>query len=133
MLSPWQRAVAARTRAGLPTHRRGSELSKLKKSERGALRSFMNSHLSLFVVQHLHVLDGGEENVKLIGVYSTRDAAQAAVDRLKLKPWFRDTLDGFSIDPYTIDEDNWTEGYYIYHYSDDSDKGGMSPPDVGPE
>jgi len=94
----------------------------------------MNSHVDLFVVQHLHFLDGGEENVKFIGVYSTRDAAQAAVDRLKLKPGFRDTPDGFSIDPYTLDEDNWTEGYVTLSNSDNSETDGTLPrADAGPE
>jgi hypothetical protein len=87
----------------------------------------MNPHVDLFVVQHLHVLDGGEENVKFIGVYSTRDAAQAAVDRLALKPGFRETPDGFSIDPYTLDEDNWTEGYVTLSNSGNSVTGATLP------
>ena len=67
--------------------------------------------MDLFVLQHLHVLDDGEEDVKFIGVYSTRAAAQQAVDRLRLKPGFCETPEGFSIDPYTLDEDNWQDGY----------------------
>jgi len=63
------------------------------------------------VVEHLHVLEDGEESMKLIGVYSSQEAAQRAVDRLKLQPGFRDTPEGFSIDPYSLDEDNWTDGY----------------------
>jgi hypothetical protein len=90
--------------------------------------------MDLFVVEHLHVLDDGEEAVKFIGVYSTKEAAQRAVDRLKLKPGFCDAPDGFSIDAYTLDEDNWTEGYITYHYSAESGKGAMSQtPDAGPE
>jgi hypothetical protein len=71
----------------------------------------MSPPIDLFVVQHLHVLEDGEECVKLIGIYSSQAAAQKAVDRLKLQPGFRDTPDGFSIDPYSLDEDNWTDGY----------------------
>jgi hypothetical protein len=71
----------------------------------------MSSSMDLFVVQHLHVLDDGEEDVKFIGVYSTRDAALLAVGRLGLKPGFRETPEGFSIDPYTLDEDSWQDGY----------------------
>ena len=34
---------------------------------------------SVFVVQHLNILPGGEDDVKMIGVYATReDAIQAA-------------------------------------------------------
>jgi len=94
----------------------------------------MSSHVDLFVVQHLHVLNDGEEDVKFIGVYSSQEAAQKAVDRLKLKPGFCDTPEGFSIDPYTLDEDNWTGGYSTYHNSDDSEISGMPPaPDTGAE
>jgi hypothetical protein len=71
----------------------------------------MESRVDVFVVQHLHVLEGGEEDVKFIGVYSTQDAAQRAVDRLRLKPGFCDTPDGFSIDRYTLDGDHWEEGF----------------------
>ena len=44
--------------------------------------------VDVFVVQHLFVYEDGEEEVKLIGVYSTREAAQDAVKRLRLKPGF---------------------------------------------
>ncbi len=71
----------------------------------------MSSHVVVFIVQHVHLLDDGEEDIKLIGVYSTRDAAKKVIERLKLKPGFRDAPAGFSIDAYTLDEDNWTEGY----------------------
>ena len=70
----------------------------------------MNSPIEVFVVEHLHVLDDGEESVKLIGVYSNREAAQSAVDRHKLQPGFRDAPEGFTIDLYRLDEDHWTDG-----------------------
>jgi hypothetical protein len=56
-------------------------------------------------------LDDSEEDVKFIGAYSTQAAAQQAVDRLRLKPAFCETPEGFSIDPYTLDEDSWQDGY----------------------
>lgn len=67
--------------------------------------------MNVFVVQHVHVLEDGEEDVKLIGVYSSLDAAQAAVGRAQLKPGFCDASSGFSVDPYALDEDGWAEGY----------------------
>jgi hypothetical protein len=70
----------------------------------------MPSPIVVFVVEHVHLI-ADEEEVKLIGVYSTRDAAQKAIDRLKVQPGFRDTPTGFSVDEYTLDEDNWAEGY----------------------
>ncbi len=80
----------------------------------------MSSGKDIFVVQHLHVHEDGEEDVKFIGVYSSREVAEGAVDRLKLQPGFCDTPDGFSIDLYRLDEDNWTDGYATIHHSDNS-------------
>lgn len=65
----------------------------------------------VFLVQHVHVLDDGEEDVKLIGVYSTERLAAAAVERALALPGFSDAPDGFNIDRVLVDEDNWTEGY----------------------
>jgi hypothetical protein len=65
----------------------------------------------VFVVQHLLTLTDGEESIKMIGVYSTQEKAQQAVDRLSRQPGFRDSPKGFSIDPYTVDKDSWAEGF----------------------
>jgi len=67
--------------------------------------------MDVFVVQHLHVLNGDEEDVKLIGVYSSRFAAEEAIDRLRQKPGFCDTPEGFSIDLYRVDQDHWDGGF----------------------
>lgn len=82
----------------------------------------MRSPKSVFVVQHLHVHDSGEECVKFIGVYESRSAAEEAVLRLADQPGFRehpnivrpeadDPESGFYIDEYEIGKDHWTEGY----------------------
>lgn len=76
----------------------------------------------VYLPQHLHVLPYDEDDVKVIGVYSSKEAAQAAIDRLKHQPGFRDFphivnadtdeyLDGFYIDEYIVDQDHWQEGY----------------------
>lgn len=61
-------------------------------------------------MQHHHDLDGCEET-KLIGVYSTAQAADKAVRTLKVQPGFRDHADGFSIDEYELNRDHWVEGF----------------------
>ena len=66
---------------------------------------------TIYVLQHTRVSDDGQENVKLIGVYSQRARAEAAVGRLISQPGFRDTPSGFSIDGYELDHDHWTEGF----------------------
>ena len=46
---------------------------------------------SVFVLEHLHLLNGDEEDVKMLGVYSTREKALEAVERFKQLSGFRDT------------------------------------------
>jgi hypothetical protein len=77
---------------------------------------------SVFLLQHLHMLPGGEESVKIIGIYQSKQAAQGAIERLKTMPGFSahpmlvdplidEDLNGFYIDEYLIDQDHWAEGY----------------------
>jgi len=77
---------------------------------------------SVFVLRHLHILPSGEEDVKLIGVYRSLEAARSAADRLRIQPGFRehpqivdpqeDTDEqGFHIGEYRLDKDHWSEGY----------------------
>lgn len=71
----------------------------------------MSPHTDVFVVEHLHVHKNGEEDAKLIGVYSSRGLAEKAVERMRLKPGFCETPEGFTIDLYRLDQDHWTEGF----------------------
>ena len=66
---------------------------------------------SVFMLQHVHERDDGTEDVKFIGVYSSHESAAAAVDRLSRRPGFADAADGFHIDEYRLDQDQWAEGY----------------------
>ncbi len=68
---------------------------------------------SVFVLQHVHPREDGVEDVKFIGVYSSREKAEAAVARLGRLPGFSDARDGFHIDEYRIDQDHWVEGYVV--------------------
>jgi hypothetical protein len=74
--------------------------------------------MDVFVLHHVHVFDDGEEDVKLIGVYSSQANAVAAIDRLRQQPGFRDMLEGFTISRYPIDLDHWTEGYVTIDTAD---------------
>lgn len=67
--------------------------------------------MSVFILQHVHVFGEDDEDVKMIGVYSTHELAKAAIERMRLLPGFRGTPDGFSIDCYKVNVDHWTEGY----------------------
>jgi hypothetical protein len=63
-----------------------------------------------FILQHSYDLDGQEET-KFIGVYSTEEEAQKAIERLKEKQGFKNSQEFFSIDEYGINQDHWTEGF----------------------
>jgi hypothetical protein len=67
--------------------------------------------MKVYVLQHAHSVEDGEEDVKFIGVFSSREKAQAAIARLSQAPGFSDALTGFHIDEYQIDKDHWVEGY----------------------
>ena len=65
----------------------------------------------VYVLQHVHSLDDGEEDVKFVGAYSSRENAQTAMGRLAEAPGFSGALAGFHIDEYELDKDQWVEGY----------------------
>ncbi len=67
--------------------------------------------MDVHLLWHVHKLPHGEEDDKLIGVYSSEEKAEQARVRAIAQPGFRDVPDGFIIDRYTVDEDDWTEGY----------------------
>jgi len=66
---------------------------------------------SVFLVQHVHILNEDEENVKLIGIYETEELANAAVVKAKTLPGFEDYPDGFHVDKYELNQDHWLEGF----------------------
>jgi hypothetical protein len=66
---------------------------------------------SAFVLQHVHERDDGVEDVKFIGVYSSREKADEAVARLSRLAGFSDAPDGFHVDEYRVDQDHWVEGF----------------------
>jgi hypothetical protein len=78
----------------------------------------VTSEVFVFLVYHVHSFSPrvpgfppDEEDVKLIGVYSTESAANAAVRRAGALPGFSDDPEGFEVVRYQIDKDEWTHGY----------------------
>jgi hypothetical protein len=67
--------------------------------------------MEVFVLWHVHEFPDGEEDGKLIGIYSSPERAEQAKERALARPGFRDAPDGFIIDRETVDEDGWLEGY----------------------
>jgi len=68
---------------------------------------------SVFVLQHVHAREDGDEDVKFIGVYSSREKADEAVARLVRLPGFSEAPEGFHLDEYRVDQDHWVEGYGV--------------------
>jgi len=67
---------------------------------------------SVFILWHVHEVDGEEDEI-LIGVYASAKDAEAAILRLKEKPGFRDTPEGFQVHEHVIGRDGWTEGFVV--------------------
>ena len=49
--------------------------------------------------------------VKVIGVYSSRELAEGAMQRARSLPGFAEDPDCFKIDEYEIDRDHWPRGF----------------------
>lgn len=96
----------------------------------------MDECAEVFLAQHVHTLGGGEEDLKIVGVYSTREKANEAIERLRQQPGFRDAPEGFIVDVYRLDQINWERGYVTLGGSSEgspTDISGKDAPDVRPE
>ncbi len=69
----------------------------------------MNSS-SVFLLQHVRQTSQYED-VKTIGIYTTRVAAETTVRRMSGLPGFCEYPEGFHIDEYALDKDEWTGGF----------------------
>ena len=49
--------------------------------------------------------------VKVIGIYTSRELAAAALERTRVLPGFCEEPEGFSIDEYEVDRDHWPRGF----------------------
>lgn len=65
----------------------------------------------IFILTHVLELSQEQEDVKLIGVYSTQGEAEAAQARARQRPGFADHPDSFFIQAYELDRDHWEEGF----------------------
>lgn len=73
-------------------------------------------------VSHKHKLIDHIE-CKEIGIYSSKEKAEKAIEQLKTKNGFKDTVDGFKITkrftlfkPRFLDNTYWDEGFDTYTY-----------------
>lgn len=66
---------------------------------------------SVFVLTHVRELNDGQEDLKFIGVYSSRGEAELAESRLIKLAGFCDAVAGFHTQEYELNKDHWTDGY----------------------
>ena len=60
---------------------------------------------TVFLLYHRHVFDDtSEEDIKMIGMYSSNEAAAAAIARLRRTPGFADHVDGFNLVALELDK-----------------------------
>jgi len=67
---------------------------------------------SVFLLFHTHHLSDGEDDDKILGVYSSKALAEKKIEEKYRKlPGFCETDGEFIIDEYKIDQDGWEEGF----------------------
>lgn len=66
--------------------------------------------MKLFLLWHSHHLEE-EQDLKLIGVFSSYENAQEVERYVGTLSGFRGSKEGFSIDELTLDETHWTTGF----------------------
>jgi hypothetical protein len=66
----------------------------------------------VYEVRHRYIDQEDDTHFAIIGVFSTRQLAEAAIARAKDEPIFKDVLGEFVIYPWTIDESEWDTGFF---------------------
>ena len=66
---------------------------------------------TVYLLWYVREWPEGEDTELLIGVYRTEADAKDAVGRLKGQPGFVKHPEGFTIAPYELGKDHWTEGF----------------------
>lgn len=76
-----------------------------------------DTQLTVYILTHgSDEEDGGSGDFKICGIYSTRESAAEAIAKLILKPGFDKFPEDFVVDPYTLDEVCWGDGFTTYEY-----------------
>lgn len=65
----------------------------------------------VYMLWHTYEMDSGEEESKLIGVYSSEERAKEALEQIRAQPGFRDHPEGFLVDETRLDLTSWVSGF----------------------
>ena len=69
---------------------------------------------AVYILQHSYEVgeDGQFDEIKMIGVYSSRESAEKTIVRYKMLSGFKDyPISCFYISKYEIDKDHWADGF----------------------
>lgn len=64
----------------------------------------------VYLIQHVNI-NNDENDIKVIGIFSTLNKAKAAIKILSKKKGFKTSIKGFSTDEYELDKIFWSEGF----------------------
>lgn len=65
----------------------------------------------VYLLYHVNEFRKEDEDVKLLGVFSSKEKAKKVLNSHKLLPGFKDNIEGFLIDEYILDKSEWNEGF----------------------
>ncbi len=66
---------------------------------------------TVYSVEHENIEDDYIEEPRVIGIYSSEELAQEAIERAKKLSGFGDYPEGFQITKYILDKDQWIRGF----------------------
>ena len=81
----------------------------------------------LYIVEHLHILYDDVEDIKFLGVFSTKEKAEKAIQILSKQPGFKDfpkiiddnDIENFYIIKVVVDEiAEWKEGFTTVNWKE---------------
>jgi hypothetical protein len=68
---------------------------------------------SVFLLLHVRQDGPDDEDIKAIGIYTTKEKAEKTIEKFKKLPGFKDYPDSFYIPEFELDKDHWTEGFGV--------------------
>lgn len=65
----------------------------------------------VYILHHVHEFEDGDEDVKILGIFSSESKGIELIEKYKKQPGFKDDPEGFSADKYILDKADWVEGF----------------------
>jgi hypothetical protein len=108
----------SKRRSPIWSHRRPSSVARPKKLAEGRRRATVRGVNQKRESPNRCTCSGtsaiwrnGDEDERLLGVYSSERAANERIEQARKLPGFQNARDGFHVDAYEVDRDEWPEGF----------------------